>query len=140
LASTAQHSTAQHSTAQHSTLRQLTKRLVQVTAFTASCLVVLPSFVQTADAQTCDGGYGCWDEWNWIDDSYDECDFWGCDSSVNEPCDSIGCDSTGDEADEVLPPNNNYSINYSTEYLIHKGRTNKIFIKKDGIKVNGDLS
>ena len=95
-------------------------------------MVVLPSFVQTADAQT------GWDDDGWGD--YDPCDFWGCDSSVNEPCDSIGCDSLGDEAGEVLLSNNNYSINYSTEYLIHKGRINKIYIKKYDVKNNGDLS
>ncbi len=98
---------------------------------------MLPSFVQTADAQT--GWDDSIDVWGGYD-TYDECDFWGCDSSVNEPCDSIGCDSSGDEASEVLPPNNNYSINYSTEYLIHKGRVNKIFIKKYDLKNNGGLS
>ena len=105
----------------------------------------MPSFVQTADAQT------GWDDWGWIDDesytecgwytncdSYDDCPYWvsGCDDG----CDWYNSCDSGDEAGEVLPPNNNYSINYSTEYLIHKGRTNKIFIKKYDVKVNGDLS
>ena len=97
-------------------------------------MVAIPSFVQTADAQTALDPIDVWG------DPYDPCDFWGCDSSVNEPCDSIGCDSSGDEAEEILPPNNNYSIHYSAEYLIHKGSINKIFIKKDGIKNKGDLS
>lgn len=70
----------------------LLKKTMQVTAFTFSCLVALPSFVQTADAQTDYCGYngGCVDVWGYPDDPWGDWDDWGCQS--------IGCDS--DDGDD----------------------------------------
>ncbi len=78
----------------NSSTTSLLKKTMQITAFTFSCLVALPSFVQTADAQTeldpidvwgdpIDDPWGDWD--GWVDDD------WGCQS--------IGCDSSDDGGD-----------------------------------------
>ena len=67
----------------------LLKKTMQVTAFTFSCLVALPSFVQTADAQSYWDGevisWGYYDPWGgW--------DGWG---DEGQGCYSLGCESYG---------------------------------------------
>jgi hypothetical protein len=65
---------------------------MQVTAFTFSCLVALPSFVQTADAQSDDCPYngGCVTGWGYPDDPWGDWDGWGDD---DWGCQNIGCES-----------------------------------------------
>ena len=103
------------STAQHSTLRQFTKRIVQVTAFTVSCLVILPSFVQTADAQTCDGSAGCWEEGVTAYGYYDPWGNWNGWGDEGQGCQDIGCDSSDDGGDGGT--SNNGAVCVSQEEL-----------------------
>jgi hypothetical protein len=77
------------SSAQYNTISQFTKRIVQVTAFTVSCLVVLPSFVQTADAQTVLDPIDVWGEP--IDDPWADWNGWG---DEGWGCQSIACDDS----------------------------------------------
>lgn len=85
---------------QHSTNRQLTKRIVQVTALSLSCIVSLPSFAQ---GPICLGGY-----WNGsaciFNDYSDNNGPWdNSGSTANNPhpysygCQQIGCDSSNDD-------------------------------------------
>ena len=76
---------------------------------------MLPSFVQTADAQTGDD-YTC----------------------AEDDCELIH------QAEEKSRIETNYenssSVFYSTDYLIHKAKVDKIFIKKEENKNNGGMS
>ncbi len=70
-----------------SSTSNLLKKTMQVTAFTFSCLVALPSFVQTADAQSywdgeviAYGSYNPWGGWDGWGDEGQGCYMLGCES------------------------------------------------------------
>ena len=89
----------------NSSTTSLLKKAMQITAFTFSCLVALPSFVQTADAQTCDGGgNGCWDDSVTAYGYNDPWGDWGGWGDEGQGCQEIGCDSDGGGGGNSPPP------------------------------------